>query len=71
MSTSASFCNYIYFCQYYLFINMIEEAASKQGINNSFRMKFENKKHKNDVGFYDIVKFLNEQKAVMDYASLN
>lgn len=34
-------------------------------------MKFENKKHKNDVGFYDIVKFLNEQKAVMDYASLN
>ena len=50
---------------------MIEEAASKQGINNSFRMKFENKKHKNDVGFDDIVKFLIYQKAVMDYSDLN
>jgi hypothetical protein len=50
---------------------MIEEAASKQGINNSCRMKFENKNHRDDVGFYEIVKFLNEQKAVMDYASLN
>ncbi len=34
-------------------------------------MKFENKKHINDVGFDEIVKFLNEQKAVMDYAGLN
>ncbi len=50
---------------------MIEEAASKQGLNNSCRMKFENKKHINDVGFDEIVKFLNEQKAVMDYAGLN
>ncbi len=34
-------------------------------------MKVENKKPKSDVGFDKIVKFLNEQKAVMDYARLN
>jgi len=45
---------------------MIEEATTKQGINNSCGMKSENKKHRDDVGFNEIVKFLNEQKAVMD-----
>ena len=34
-------------------------------------MKVENKKPKNDVEFDEIVKFLNDQKAVLDYAGLN
>ncbi|MDO8726892.1 MAG: hypothetical protein Q7J35_12555 [Candidatus Methanoperedens sp.] len=50
---------------------MIEEAANKQGINNSCRMKVENKRHRNEVGFDEIVQFLIYQKAVMDYSYLN
>lgn len=34
-------------------------------------MKVENKKPKDNVEFDEIVKFLNAQKAVMDYAGLN
>lgn len=34
-------------------------------------MKTGNKKQENDVEFDQIVKFLNAQKAVMDYAGLN
>ncbi len=51
---------------------MIEEAEGKQsGLKNSYRMKVEPKKPKNDVVFDDIVKFLIYQKDVMDYADLN
>ena len=50
---------------------MIEEDGRKQGINNPCQKKVENRKLRNDVGFDEIVKFLNEQKAVMDSASLN
>ena len=50
---------------------MIEEDGRKQGINNSCRMKVENRKLGNDVGFDEIVKFLIYQKAVMDYSDLN
>lgn len=34
-------------------------------------MKTGNKKQENDIEFDQIVKFLNAQKAVMDYAGLN
>ena len=34
-------------------------------------MRTGNKKQENDVEFDRIVKFLNAQKAVMDYAGLN
>ena len=34
-------------------------------------MKTETKKQENDIEFDRIVKFLNAQKAVMDYAGLN
>jgi hypothetical protein len=50
---------------------MIKETGRLPRINNSCRMKVENKKLRNDVGFDEIVKFLNDQKAVIDYAGLN
>jgi hypothetical protein len=50
---------------------MTEEMYNKSRINCSCRIKVESKKPKNDVGFDEIVKFLNAQKAVMDYAGLN
>ncbi|MCX9024507.1 MAG: hypothetical protein OIN85_00260 [Candidatus Methanoperedens sp.] len=50
---------------------MIEEICNPSRINNSCRMKVESKKLKSDVGFDKIVKFLNDQKAVLDYAGLN
>jgi hypothetical protein len=50
---------------------MIEEICNPSRINNSCRMKVENKKPENDVEFDKIVKFLNDQKAAMDYAGLN
>ena len=34
-------------------------------------MKAQNRKHGNDIDFDQVVKFLNAQKAVMDYAGLN
>ena len=34
-------------------------------------MKIENKKPENGIEFDKIVKFLNDQKAVLDYAGLN
>ena len=49
---------------------MIEEICNLSRINNFYRMKVE-KKPKKDVEFESIVKFLNDQKAVMDYAGLN
>lgn len=50
---------------------MTEEIYTQSRINNSCRMKVEAIKSKNDVEFDKIVKFLNDQKAVMDYAGLN
>lgn len=73
MSTSASFCNYIYIHQYnpLIEIDMTEEMYNPSQINNPCRMKIENKKPENDIEFDKIVKFLNDQKAVLDYAGLN
>ncbi|MGB8218034.1 MAG: hypothetical protein WCE94_12105 [Candidatus Methanoperedens sp.] len=50
---------------------MIEEICNPSRINNSCRMKIENKKPRNDIDFDKIVKFLNDQKSVLDYAGLN
>ena len=49
---------------------MIEEICNSSQMNNSYRVKFD-KKSKNDIDFDHIVRFLNDQKAVMDYAGLN
>lgn len=46
---------------------MIEEICNQPRMNNC-RMKEEDK---NNIEFDKIVKFLNAQKAVMDYAGLN
>ncbi|CAG0968468.1 hypothetical protein METP2_01245 [Methanosarcinales archaeon] len=48
---------------------MIEKICSRRNIPPI--MKTGNKKQENDVEFDQIVKFLNAQKAVMDYAGLN
>ncbi len=50
---------------------MIEETHSSSEINSSCRVKVENKKPKNGIGLDKIIKFLNAQRAVMDYAGLN
>lgn len=39
--------------------------------SNSLELRTEKKKHENDIRFEKIVKFLNDQKSVMDYAGLN
>ena len=49
-------------------IDMIQEICRR---SNSLELRTENKKTENDIGFEKIVKFLNAQKAVMDYADLN
>ncbi|HLB70144.1 MAG: hypothetical protein OIN88_03410 [Candidatus Methanoperedens sp.] len=45
---------------------MIEEICSQSRRKSSFELKTEN-----DIEFDKIVKFLNAQKAAMDYAGLN
>ncbi len=50
---------------------MTEEMYNPSRINNPCRLRIENKKPKNDIKFDKIVKFLNDQKAVIDYAGLN
>jgi len=50
-------------------IDMVQEICCQR--NSSFELKAENKKPKNDIGFDKIVKFLNAQRAAMDYAGLN
>lgn len=50
---------------------MIEKICTPSRINNPCRMKAESEKSNNDVEFDEIVKFLNDQKAAMDYACLN
>jgi len=49
---------------------MIEKIYNLSRVNNFCRMKVE-KKSKKEVEFESIVKFLNDQKAVIDYAGLN
>ncbi len=43
------------------------EHYNESRINNSYRLE----NPKNDIEFDKIVKFLNAQKAVIDYADLN
>lgn len=47
---------------------MIEEMCNQSRIRSCCGIKYEDN---NDVGFDKIVKFLNAQKAAMDYAGLN
>ncbi|PWB49652.1 MAG: hypothetical protein C3F06_13860 [Candidatus Methanoperedenaceae archaeon] len=70
MSTSASTLNNIYINEYNLLkvIIMIQEICVT---SNSLELRTEKKKHENDIRFEKIVKFLNDQKSVMDYAGLN
>lgn len=49
-------------------IDMIQEICRR---SNSLELRTENKKTGKDIEFEKIVKFLNAQKAVMDYAGLN
>ncbi len=49
---------------------MIKEIFSLSMTNSSCGMKFE-KKQEIDIDFDRIVKFLNDQKAAMEYAGLN
>lgn len=49
-------------------IDMIQEICRR---SNSLELRAENKKTGKDIEFEKIVKFLNAQKAVMDYAGLN
>ncbi len=47
---------------------MIQEICRP---TSSLEPKTENKKTENDIEFEKLVKFLNAQKAVMEYAGLN
>ena len=47
---------------------MIQEICRR---SNSLELRAENKKTGKDIEFENIVKFLNAQKAVMNYAGLN
>lgn len=49
-------------------IDMIQEICRR---SKSLELRTENKKTESDIEFEKIVKFLNAQKAVMDYAGLN
>jgi len=49
-------------------IDMIQEICRR---SISLELRTENKKTEKDIEFEKIVKFLNAQKAVMDYAGLN
>jgi len=40
-------------------------------MNSSFELKTKNEEPGKDIEFKKIVKFLNDQKAIMDYAGLN
>jgi hypothetical protein len=51
--------------------DMIKKICSNPRMTRSLILKTENKELENDIEFDTIVKFLNDQKAVMDYADLN
>jgi hypothetical protein len=51
--------------------DMIKKICSNPRTTRSLSLKNENKGLGNDIEFEKIVKFLNDQKAVMDYADLN
>ncbi|MCX9083116.1 MAG: hypothetical protein OIN83_13075 [Candidatus Methanoperedens sp.] len=50
---------------------MIKKIWCDPRMNRSLSLKIENKELEKDIEFETIVKFLNAQKAVMDYAGLN
>jgi hypothetical protein len=50
---------------------MLQKICSQSRSNGSFELKTEKNEFENEIGFDKIVKFLNAQKAVMDYAGLN
>ena len=54
-----------------MMLDMMKKICNNPGKNSSFELKTRNKEPGNDIGFEKIVKFLNDQKAVMDYAGLN
>ncbi len=49
-------------------IDRMEEICNQSRVRSCCGVKDDDK---NDIEFEKIVKFLNDQKAVMDYASLN
>ena len=52
-------------------LDMMKKLCSNSRLNRSFGLNTENKELGKDIKFETIVKFLNAQKAVMDYAGLN
>ncbi|MFZ3382428.1 MAG: hypothetical protein WA144_00740 [Candidatus Methanoperedens sp.] len=50
---------------------MMKKICNSPRMNSSFELKTKNKEPENDIEFETIVKFLNDQKAVMEYAGLN
>ncbi|MCE8424061.1 MAG: hypothetical protein J5U16_09065 [Candidatus Methanoperedens sp.] len=50
---------------------MMKKLCINSRMNRSFGLNTENKELRKDIEFETIVKFLNAQKAVMDYAGLN
>jgi hypothetical protein len=52
-------------------IDMMKKICSNSRMSRSLSLKIENKELGKDIEFETIVKFLNAQKTVMDYAGLN
>jgi hypothetical protein len=52
-------------------LDMMKKICSNPRITRSLSLKTKYKELGNDIEFETIVKFLNDQKAVMDYAGLN
>jgi|GEM_PF-2531537 len=50
---------------------MIKKICSNPRMTRSLSLKTETKEIGKDIDFETIIKFLNSQKAVMDYAGLN
>jgi hypothetical protein len=50
---------------------MIKKICNNPRMTGSLSLNTENKELGMDIEFETIVKFLNEQKAVMEYAGLN
>lgn len=54
---------------------MIEKTCSKRNCISTMKgistVKAQKRKRGNDIDFDQVVKFLNDQKAVMDHADLN
>lgn len=50
---------------------MLQKICSQHRKNGSFELRTKKNELENEIEFNEIVKFLNAQKAVMDYAGLN